>query len=76
MRGTHFSDVHFVELEDIFRVFLEWILATLGLLQWILGDLLLVAVEGDEHFGVRTSTAYRASLRRHHELRFYEIEDR
>ena len=59
----HFSDVDVVEMEHILGLFLEWSLSTFGLLQRMLDDLVLVAVQRDEHFRFGVCTVDRVGLR-------------
>ena len=61
--GSHFSDVDVIEVEHILGLFLEWSLSTFGLLQWMLDDLVLVAVQRDEHFRFGVCTVDRIGLR-------------
>ena len=68
---TYFSDVSLVEFEYVLGFLLERILAALGLDQRVLGNLVLVAVERDEHFRISTRTRHGSSLRSHHVLRLY-----
>ena len=50
-------------MEHIFGLFLKWCLSTFGLLQRMLDDLVLVAVQRDEHFRFGVCTVDRVSLR-------------
>ena len=61
--GSYFSDVDVVEMEHILGLSLEWCLSTFGLLQRMLDDLVLVAVERDEHFRFGVGTVDRVGLR-------------
>ena len=67
---TYFSDVSLVEFEYVLGFLLERILATLGLDERVLGDLVLVAVERDEHFRICASSTHRSRLSRHYERCF------
>ena len=50
-------------MEHILGLFLEWCLSTFGLLQRMLDDLVLVAVQRDEHFRFGVCTVDRVGLR-------------
>ena len=61
--GSYSSDVDVIEVEHILGLFLERSLSTFGLLQWMLDDLVLVAVQRDEHLRFGVCTVDRVSLR-------------
>ena len=67
---TDLADVNLIELECVDSLALEWVSSFLGFLQRILGDLVLVAEEGNEHVGVSARTLLRASRRHHGEVCF------
>ena len=50
-------------MEHVLGLFLKWCLSTFGLLQRMLNDLVLVAVERDEHLRFGVCTVDRVSLR-------------
>ena len=60
---SHFSNVDVGEVEHILSLFLERILSTFGLLQVMLNDLVLLAVERDEHFRFGVRAWIRIGLR-------------
>ena len=59
---VYLAHIRFVEFEDIFVTFFEWILPSIRLLQLVLGDLALVAVHREVHLGIRAGTGHRARL--------------
>ena len=61
--GSYSSDVDVVDMEHVLGLFLKWCLSTFGLLQRMLEDLVLVAVERDEHFRFGVCTVDRVGLR-------------
>ena len=70
---THFSDVRFVEFEDILGIFLKRILAAFRFVKLMFRNLFLLSIECDGHLGVCSSAVHGARFRGDHVLRFCTI---